>query len=276
MSGQVTGWVLRHGPKDRAMRAVLITIADAANRDGENAHPGLNAMIEGSGYSRSTVLAAVARLERDGWIETTDRGGGRGQATVYKVITDITKIVQRLDPFGTERVQPLDPFASGNGPIHSEKGSDPAPETVRSGDSTPLTATVSNNGTTNGPSPSAPATVSPPVRRDLLFDAVLAAIGQDPAELTPSARGAVNHALAELRAVGADPGEVPARSAVYRARFPDATLTATALAKHWAACRPSSAVATSPPGFGPRRASSVGDDSLAAGARWLERQAARR
>lgn len=82
---------------------------------------------------------------------------------------------------------------------------------------------------------------SPPAtrRRDPLFDAVVAVCGLDPTELTPSARGACNRALADLRAVQADPGEVPARAAVFRSRW-DVTLTPTALAKHWAACAPES------------------------------------
>jgi hypothetical protein len=73
---------------------------------------------------------------------------------------------------------------------------------------------------------------------DPLFDAVTLELGIDPTALTRSARGALNRALAELRAVAADPAEVPARAAVYRARFDGAALTATALAKHWPALRP--------------------------------------
>jgi hypothetical protein len=75
-------------------------------------------------------------------------------------------------------------------------------------------------------------------RRDLLFDAVTAELGIDAAQLTRSGRGALNRALKELRAVGADPAEVPARAATYRTVFDGAALTANALAKHWAGLTP--------------------------------------
>lgn len=100
MSGQATGWVLRHGPRPddvgadgkvyglahaRAMRAVLGTIADAANRDGERSHPGKAAMEEGSLYSRASLARILNALLADGWIEVTEAGGGRGRSTEYRV-----------------------------------------------------------------------------------------------------------------------------------------------------------------------------------------------
>ena len=84
MSGQATGWVLRHGPRDRALRAVLVVIADAANRDGEHAHPGIEALIEGSLYSRATVYRALRRLVDDGWLEV-EQEHAPGRATVFRI-----------------------------------------------------------------------------------------------------------------------------------------------------------------------------------------------
>jgi hypothetical protein len=70
---------------------------------------------------------------------------------------------------------------------------------------------------------------------DPLWDAVMAACGVD-GQPTPSARGAYNRAVADLRSVGADPDDVTHRASNYRARFPDAALTPPALARHWAEC----------------------------------------
>lgn len=123
MSGQCTGWVLRHGPKDRTMRAVLVTIADAANRDGEHAHPGMDAMVEGSLYSRATVFRTIKRLQDEGWIEVEQEGGGRGRATVFRV-----------------------PMKGSHGEtVSPEKRSQLPPETVSPGEETvsPETETVS-------------------------------------------------------------------------------------------------------------------------------------
>lgn len=110
MSGQCTGWVMRHGPTDRAMRAVLLTIADAANADGEHAHPGIEAMQRGSLYSRRSVFDALDRLVADGWIDVEEEGGGRGKATVYRVLMRRRETVQSShssEPVnGAETVQP--------------------------------------------------------------------------------------------------------------------------------------------------------------------------
>jgi hypothetical protein len=67
------------------MRAVLLTIADAANRDGAHAHPGLDAMVEGSLYSRRQVIDTAGELVAEGWAVVEQAGGGRARATVYAV-----------------------------------------------------------------------------------------------------------------------------------------------------------------------------------------------
>lgn len=70
--------------------------------------------------------------------------------------------------------------------------------------------------------------------RDKLFDAVAAECGIEPKSLTESGRGALNAALKQLRSVEATPGQVKVRAQRYRRQFEHATLTAPALAKHWA------------------------------------------
>jgi hypothetical protein len=81
---------------------------------------------------------------------------------------------------------------------------------------------------------------------DALFEAVCGACGIDRDSLTKSGRGAVNKALAELRAAGATPADVPARAKRWRYQTP---LTAPALAKHWASLGPPAA---QHPAVGPR------------------------
>lgn len=84
MSGQATGWVLRYGPRDKAMRAVLVVIADAANRDGEHSRPGLQALMDGSLYGRATVIATVRRLIDEGWLEV-EESPRRGRPTMFRI-----------------------------------------------------------------------------------------------------------------------------------------------------------------------------------------------
>lgn len=94
------------------------------------------------------------------------------------------------------------------------------------------------------PTPAPPAAPTGATRRrDELWDAVLAACGIDPvAKHSKSARGAWNHALGELRELGATPDDVRAKAAAYRATWPTASLTPTALARRW-----SEVATTSPP-----------------------------
>ena len=70
-----------------------------------------------------------------------------------------------------------------------------------------------------------------------LFDALAQAEGSN-ANLTKSAARAIGVALAEIKAAQPDvtPEEIARRAANYRAQMTGATLTASALAKHWARC----------------------------------------
>lgn len=77
-------------------------------------------------------------------------------------------------------------------------------------------------------------TLAPRRERDLLFEAVAEVCGLDWQNgLTTPARGALNAAVAHLRAIHASPADVRHRARNYAAIFPGATLTANALAKHW-------------------------------------------
>ena len=99
MSGQATGWVLRYGPhpkmldrngrpygnRARGMRAVMVAVADAANRDGQHAHPGIVGICDASLYSRGQVGKILGELVDEGWLAVEEEGGGRGRATVYSI-----------------------------------------------------------------------------------------------------------------------------------------------------------------------------------------------
>ena len=113
------------------MRAVLLTIADAANRDGEGARPGIAAMVEGSLYGKSHVSKIVSRLVEAGWVEVTEQGNGRGNATVYRVVMETPHSVDA---------------GPRNPPIPGQKPPTLSGETPQSADSIPLSPTVENNG----------------------------------------------------------------------------------------------------------------------------------
>lgn len=72
-----------------------------------------------------------------------------------------------------------------------------------------------------------------PRKVDPIWDALMAACGIDTASITKSSRGAYNRAVADLRDAGATQGQVMVRARKYRERWPNTSLTPTALAKHW-------------------------------------------
>ena len=79
-------------------------------------------------------------------------------------------------------------------------------------------------------------TEKPPRPRDLLWEAVITACGLDGGTPTDRERKAWNGAVKSLREARATPGEVTARAACYRARWPHVSLTPTALARRWTEC----------------------------------------
>ena len=80
------------------------------------------------------------------------------------------------------------------------------------------------------------STEKPPRPRDLLWEAVITACGLDGGTPTDRERSAWNGAVKSLRSAKATPGEVTARAACYRARWPHVSLTPTALARRWTEC----------------------------------------
>lgn len=69
--------------------------------------------------------------------------------------------------------------------------------------------------------------------RDELFDTLAEVCGVVVADLTKSARGALNRALADLRGVNATADEIRARAIRHRRKWPGIGVTPSSLAKHW-------------------------------------------
>jgi len=106
--------------------------------------------------------------------------------------------------------------------------------------------------TTKGPKP------------DALFEAIYASCRMDLHDLTPSARGMVDHAVRELRRVRATPEDVSSRADRWRSTY-SYPLTPSALAKNWA-----SLARTAPLRTPDLEADALDDSSIRAGE---ERQA---
>lgn len=93
-------------PEDMPPQHRLIMIMLADHGEGR-AHPSLAMLAQRTGYSRSTVAAAVADLERAGWLSREHRfEGGKMTSNAYQIRTDGTPI-RRLDQ-SKSRTSPSD------------------------------------------------------------------------------------------------------------------------------------------------------------------------
>lgn len=145
MSGQATGWVLRHGPhpdhldrdgrpygaRARGLRAVLHTVADAANPEGQHAHPGLEAVCRGSLYGRRQAVTLLGELVAEGWLSVEAEGGGRSNATTYRLSME-PRPLGNSAMAATEAAETVQ-SAPLNGAMAAAKGCNLAPETVQPG-----------------------------------------------------------------------------------------------------------------------------------------------
>jgi hypothetical protein len=85
MSVKVMGavWELQLPP---GHKIVMLALADHADHDGRNVHPGVDLIAWKTGYSPRQVQAILRALESQGLIERTDHiAGGRGHTTHYRI-----------------------------------------------------------------------------------------------------------------------------------------------------------------------------------------------
>lgn len=89
----------------------------------------------------------------------------------------------------------------------------------------------------------------PKRKTDPVFDAIASECGLDLTQLTRSARGALNRALADIRSARphVNATDIKRAVAMYRAKYPTWPLTYTSLAKHWPSLWSSSAAEKLPP-----------------------------
>jgi hypothetical protein len=93
--------------------AVAYALANYANRDGSNAHPGTARLAEELATSESTVKRAMAWLTENGWVTITQRGRRKlGEANVHQLTIPA--------PVGVE----IGLWAEANGPQWMERPDD--------------------------------------------------------------------------------------------------------------------------------------------------------
>lgn len=200
---QIPEWVLLHPELSPQAVRLYGVLNRYANKQGK-CHPSRRTLAERTQVSVRTVARCLAELRDVGAIEVSQRFQGDSlTSSSYKVIsappreTDVTRGLV-MD------------------------------------DTTPGDMDVLENQSHLEPESFEPEKTLPVHRRsDPLFESVATVCDIDYRELTPQARGPLNVAVKQLRDLAVEPAEVQARAANWPHLFPGATLTPTALAKHW-------------------------------------------
>ena len=208
MSIEALNWAWDQPVAKAANKLVLLALADHANSDGE-CWPSMKRIAERSDISPRHVSRAINELIDLGLVEKANRRRHGGQYRGW----DYRLNVQRTPASGG----PPRPVTSGHGrPSPPDTGVRSEPSENRKEE--PLAATP------------------PKVERrakDNLFETVAQACGINLTGMTRSARGQLNKACKELREIDATAEQVKAKAKAYRTQYPNATLTPTALVKHW-------------------------------------------
>jgi DNA-binding transcriptional ArsR family regulator len=208
MSIEALNWAWEQPVAKAANKLVLLALADHANGDGE-CWPSMKRIADRSDISARHVSRAINELVDLGLVEKANRRrhGGQYRGWDYRLLIQQT------------------PAASGHGrPVTSGHGRpSPADTGVRSEPSEnrkeePLAATPRE---------------APTRKADDLFETVAQVCGISLDGITRTARGQLNKAVKELREVQATPEQIHHKAKAYRTQYPNATLTPTALTKHW-------------------------------------------
>ena len=193
---------------DPPAKLVLLALADHANGQTGLCIPGQKLLAEQCSMSVRTVQRHLQTLEARGLIrrETRMRGQGRGRTSDRYYLGD-----QGDNPASTRQVATTN---ATNQDDQCDTVGVAEPEENRKIE--PLSATPPKSE-----------------RRDNLFEVIAESCGISLTGITRSARGQLNKAVKELREVGATSEQVKHKAKAYRAQYPNATLTPTALIKHW-------------------------------------------
>lgn len=172
------------------------------NEKGGSCFPSVPTLARETGFAESTVRDSLKELAERGWLERDIRGGR--ESNRYRAMV------------------PTPPGDGGvsNGSPHRESVVTPplvgAEDVIEDGEGSKEPSLARGNGK--------------PRERDVLWDALVAEFGEP---LTAGERKRLNGVCKELRGANALPEQIPQAARAWASEFPDATLTDTALAKHW-------------------------------------------
>lgn len=203
----------------RGLLVFLLSYPDNWTTDGA-------ALAEHSREGRDALRTALGELETAGYLVRMKQQDERGRWSTTSVIYDTPR------QNGNAQVTPT----TGNPPVGSPAPGFPASvnqavTTKELGEELTTWRPLRERGEVSNPQP-----VENPKthQRDEIWDTLLEVCAIDAANLTTTARGAVNRAVKELKGVDATPAQVRGCAQTFRKLWPGIKLTPSALVKHWA------------------------------------------
>jgi len=207
MSIEALNWAWSQDCPNPTAKLVLMALADHANADGE-CWPSMNRISELTGISSRQVSTHIVALEDLGYVTKGDRRRWQGQLRGWEYHVNLRKDTT------SGSTLPVTSGSPASSPAEAGFRSEP-PENRKE----------------------EPLADKPPEssvkKKDGLFEAVASECGISLTGMTRSARGQLNKAVKELREIEATEEQVKAKAKAYRQQYPNATLTPTALVKHW-------------------------------------------
>ena len=201
----VPEWLIDSACSDKALR-LYVVLARYADNDKLTAYPGRGTLAKRMNCHRASVDRAVEELVTLGAITKTVRvKDGKYQSSLYTI--------RRIAPSRTHATTPVAPVQRP--PLHP-CDIELEPENLEPEELLAATPPKSERRA-----------------KDNLFEVIAESCGISLTGMTRSARGQLNKAAKELREVGATSEQVKHKAKAYRAQYPNAALTPTALIKHW-------------------------------------------
>ena len=225
MSIEVMNDVWRYSKAKGTDRLVLIALADQAN-DQRECWPSVSSIGKKCLLTPRNVQKRIRSLEELGEViviygagTSSSKGGVRSNR--YRIIVYMAD----PDPVGADTISTPQTLSDAT---PSESDDPVASDTQTLSDATPRTPSPAT------PEPKGEPSLNPQsLATDDLTVAVAKVCGLELDHLTSSARGALERAVKEIADAGGTVTQVGDRASHYHRKFPTATLTPPALAKHW-------------------------------------------
>ena len=219
---------LHHSQSAKTEKLVLLGIA---NHDGDGgAWPSVGTLARYANCSERHVQRAIQSLVELGEIRVVDQAGGNSETrrdrrpNLYKVLV---RCPDNCDGTAQHRLRG---DADGTPPNGATKSTERGDISDANG-VTPVSPEPSLEPSKKTLADKPPESLTK--KKDNLFETVADVCGIGLTSLTRSARGQLNKAAKELREIDATEDQVRHKAKAYKTQYPNATLTPTALIKHW-------------------------------------------